>query len=138
MTNDYILVEGDLHRIKDFVAHIESSLTINVTKQPTIGLTMVRAADSVESQEFYLGEVLITECEISIDNIVGIGICTGDEPVRSYCMAVVDAVMKSDFEQKSMAEDFLKKEAELILSKEDELKAMINKTKVDFKLMDQS
>ncbi|MFV0248102.1 MAG: phosphonate C-P lyase system protein PhnG [Tenacibaculum sp.] len=138
MNTDYILIEGNLKRIKIIVENIESKYEVKITKKPTIGLTMVRANDSVEHQEFYLGEVLITETEVSINNKVGLGICIGDEPTRSYCQAVIDAVLQLDDENHNEVITFLNKEAELISSKEKEKNYEIQKTKVNFKLMEQS
>lgn len=138
MNTDYILIEGDLNRIKNFVESIESKYEVEITKKPSIGLTMVRANDSVEHQEFYLGEVLVTETEVSVNNKVGSGICIGDEPIRSYCQAVIDAVLQLNDENYNEVTSFLNQEAELISNKEKEENYEIQKTKVNFKLMEQS
>lgn len=138
MNTDYILIEGDLNRIKNFVENLESKYEVEITKKPSIGLTMVRANDSVEHQEFYLGEVLVTETEVSVNNKVGSGICIGDEPIRSYCQAVIDAVLQLNDENYNEVTSFLNQEAELISNKEKEENYEIQKTKVNFKLMEQS
>lgn len=138
MNTDYILIEGDLNRIKSFVESLENKYNVEITKNPTIGLTMVRANDSVEHQEFYLGEVLVTETEVSVNNTAGSGICIGDEPTRSYCQAVIDAVLQLEDENHNEVTSFLNKEAELISAKEKEENYEIQKTKVNFKLMEQS
>lgn len=138
MNTDYVLIEGDLDRIKDFVQNLESKYKIEITRNPSIGLTMVRANDSVEKQEFYLGEVLTTETEVSIHRKVGIGICIGDAPTRSYCLAVVDAILQLEDEHYNEVHSFLIKEAEHIKNKEKEEHYEIQKTKVNFKLMDQT
>ena len=138
MDIDYILIEGNLDKIKNFVETLESKYQIKITKQPNIGLTMVRANESVERQEFYLGEVLITETEVSINNKIGVGICIGDAPIRSYCQAVLDAVLQLKDENYDEINTFLQKEASLISDKEKEENYEIQKTKVNFKLMEQS
>lgn len=138
MNTDYILIEGNLDKIKNFVETLESKYQIKITKKPNIGLTMVRANDSVEHQEFYLGEVLITETEVSINNKSGSGICIGDDPVRSYCQAVLDAVLQLKDENYNEVIAFLQKEADFISDKEKEQNYEIQKTKVNFKLMEQS
>jgi len=138
MNTDYILIEGDLNRIKNFVESLEDKYDIQITKDPVIGLTMVRANDSVEFQEFYLGEVLITETEVSINNKMGSGICIGDSPIRSYCQAVFDAVLQLKDENYEEITSFLAKEENLIHDKEKEENYEIQKTKVNFKLMEQN
>lgn len=138
MNIDYISIEGDLNRIKSFVEYLEKKYEIKITKKPTIGLTMVKANDSVEYQEFYLGEVLITEAEVSVNDKVGVGICIGDEPIRCYCQAVIDAVVQLKDENYDKVDSFLKKETDFIINKEKEENYEILKTKVNFKLMEQS
>ena len=49
----------------------------------------------MEHQPFYLGEALTTECEVIVNDTIGYGICLGDEPVRSYCIAVIDALLQT-------------------------------------------
>src|SRR5580693_8743330 len=49
--------------------------------------------DSLEKQRFFLGEALTTECEVSVDGTPGYGLCLGEEPLRCYSIAVVDALL---------------------------------------------
>ena len=138
MNIDYILVEGDLTRIKNFVLTLEEKYTIAITKPPSVCLTMIRAHDSVESQEFYLGEALTTEIEVIIDNIAGSGICLGDEPERAYCIAVIDALIQLNDDHYPLIRSFLMEEEKKIKEKELEEQSKILKTKVDFKLMEEA
>ena len=55
-------------------------------------MTMIQAEDSVEFQPFYVGEALTTECEVIVNGQKGYGICLGDEPLRCYCIAFIDAI----------------------------------------------
>ena len=91
--NDYVLCECELAPLQDMVAALEQTHAITIVKEPSVCLTMVRAEDSLEQQPFYLGEALTTECEVTVDGRIGYGVCLGDEPVRGYCLAVVDALM---------------------------------------------
>lgn len=138
MKTDYILIEGDLHRIKDFVTQLEAKYTIEITKSPNICLTMIKAEDSLEHQPFYLGEALTTEAEVVINGVTGTGICLGDEPQRSYCLAVFDALIQLSDEHITEINDFLSAEYERILQEEKEEQHQILRTKVDFKLMEQA
>lgn len=138
MEADYILIEADLNSLKSFVENLEKSYEIQITKKPFLGLTMVKANDSVEKQPFYLGEALVTETEVSINNQAGIGICVGDESVRSYCVAVIDALLQLKDENLPIIQDFLDQQAIEITKREKKAHHRIQKTKVDFKLMDQS
>lgn len=135
---DYIILEGDLERIKGFVQQMESQYEIKITKSPNICLTMVKAKDSLEHQPFYLGEALTTETEVAINGVTGSGICIGDEPQRSYCLAVFDALIQFSDDHSPAINDFLSAEYQSILEKEKEEQHQILRTQVDFKLMEQA
>ena len=133
---DYIICECDLEPLETFVKELEPHCAIQVVRHPAVGTTMVRAEDSVEGQPFYLGEALITECELNIDGQPGFGLCLGDEPVRSYCMAFLDALMLLSDSRLSRVEDFLSAQAAVIEGRVRSEHELIQRTKVDFKLME--
>ena len=135
--NDYILCECTLDALETFVRELESHHTVQIIRQPAVCMTMVRAEDSVEAQPFYLGEVLVTDCEVQVDGQAGYGLCMGDEPVRCYCMAVIDALLLSDGPQVSQVHTFLEEQSVLIADRQRLEYNLIQRTKVDFKLMEQ-
>jgi alpha-D-ribose 1-methylphosphonate 5-triphosphate synthase subunit PhnG len=135
--NDYLLCECTLDALEAFVRELESHHTVQIIRQPAVCMTMVRAEDSVEAQPFYLGEVLVTDCEVQVDGQAGYGLCMGDEPVRCYCMAVIDALLLSDGPHSSRVRAFLEGQAVLIADRQRLEYNLIQRTKVDFKLMEQ-
>jgi alpha-D-ribose 1-methylphosphonate 5-triphosphate synthase subunit PhnG len=138
-TPDYVLVECQKEILVDFtIKHLESNFKIKVVKAPFIYLTMIRAEDSVELQEFYLGEALTTECEVEIEGVLGIGICLGDEPERAYCIAVFDSLLSSGKPLPKLVSDFLDQQLQVIKETERLAHNQVQLTKVDFKLMEQS
>ena len=134
---DYILCECELEPLKAFVASIEEYFEIKIARAPSICMTMIQAEDSVEFQPFYLGEALTTECELVVNGQRGYGICLGDEPVRSYCIAFVDAITQLEAMDLSNVHAFLNEQATLIENKAILEYNQIMRTKVDFKLMEQ-
>jgi len=134
---DYILCNCELEPLEAFITALEEGLTINLVKMPAICMTMVQAEDSVEFQPFYLGEALTTECEVLVNGKRGIGICLGDEPVRSYCLAFVDAYVQLTDIDMQPVNNFLTQQAALVDQAEKLENALIMRTKVDFKLMEQ-
>ena len=141
---DYILCECELEPLETFVREMETQGVVKVVRQPSVGTTMIRAEDSVEGQPFYLGEALITECEVTVDGQAGLGICLGDQPVRSYCMALMDAlILLSDARvagvdaRMARVEAFLAEQEASIARKLGMEQAHIQRTKVDFKLMEE-
>jgi alpha-D-ribose 1-methylphosphonate 5-triphosphate synthase subunit PhnG len=133
---DYILCECELEPLENFVASIEADFDVKITRMPGICMTMVKAEDSVEFQQFYLGEALTTECEVLVNGQRGLGVCLGDEPLRSYCIAFMDAVTQLPVDQANINQ-FLIDQAALIDMAEKIEYNHILRTKVDFKLMEQ-
>lgn len=136
--DDKVLIECDLTALKSFVTSIEPKYDIKVLRAPSICLTMVRAEDSVEHQEFYLGEALTSECEVAVNGTTGYGICLGDEPERVYCIAVLDAILQDKTLYCEEVKTFLMEQERLIQAKEQEEFDQIMRTKVDFKLMEEA
>lgn len=135
--NDYILCNCELEVLENFVATLEEGVKITLVKMPAICMTMVQAEDSVEFQPFYLGEALTTECEVLVNGQRGIGICLGDEPVRSYCIAFIDAYVQLTDVDVQPVNDFLEQQLSVVQQQEKLENALIMRTKVDFKLMEQ-
>ena len=134
---DYLLCECALAPLEALVESLEGSFMIRMAKLPSICMTMIQAEDSVEFQPFYLGEALTTECEVWVNDKPGYGICLGDEPVRSYCIAFIDAVLQSEGGHHAMIHSFLGEQRTLIGRERDIEQDHILRTRVDFKLMEQ-
>lgn len=135
--NDTVLTECDLGALQRLVERLEGRHDIKIIKQPGICLTMVRAEDSLEKQEFFLGEALTTECEVAVDGAPGHGLCLGEEPVRGYCIAVCDALLHREAAVPSELQAFLDEQRAILEVRETEEFNHILRSQVDFKLMEQ-
>lgn len=133
---DYILCECELEPLEAFVREMEPQHAVQVIRHPAVATIMIRAEDSVEGQPFYLGEALVTECELNVSGQAGFGLCLGDEPVRSYCIAFVDALLLSDPKLPTV-QTFLAAQEVLITGRLQTELGHIQRTKVDFKLMEE-
>lgn len=134
---DQIWCECPLKPFEDLVTELEKQYSIRILQMPLLCMTMIQAEDSVEFQPFYLGEALTTETEVQIEDKLGIGICLGDEPVRSYCIGVMDAISQITEKWPLIIESFLKEQDALLNQNTLEEHNHILRTKVDFKLMEQ-
>src|SRR5262245_6043116 len=135
--HDYVLCECDLEPLKAFGEGLEPHYHVTIIKEPSVCLTMLRAEDSLDKQEFYLGEALTTECQVSVDGRVGYGVCLGDEPVRGYCLAVIDALSGAGAPSNAKVQAFIARHRQLISARETEEFNLILRTQVDFKLMEE-
>ena len=138
MDIDEVLCDCSNDRLVEFITKHESNLSIEIVIAPKLGMTMVQAEDSIDFQPFYLGEVLITECQISVNGQLGYGYCMGDAPQRAYCIAIIDALLHSEVPTLlKEVEHFIAAEKELLLQQKLEEYNQVLKTKVDFKIMEQ-
>jgi alpha-D-ribose 1-methylphosphonate 5-triphosphate synthase subunit PhnG len=131
------LIEGDGTLLDRLCEQIEQSYTITVIKPPEKSLVMTKANDSVSQQPFYLGEVLVTECTISIDGIYGFGVLMGEEAERAYQLAVVDGAFQAKLPETEgwYAELLLKEQSITAAHRLEYSQAM--KTKVNFDTMEE-
>ena len=136
--SDYTLCECELNPLQQLVVELERSHNVTICRSPSVCLTMISAEDSLEQQKFYLGEALTTECEVEVDGLPGFGLCLGDEPVRAYCVAVVDALLQADRPVSPVVETFLREQGNLVASRDKAEFDLILQTQVDFKLMEEA
>jgi alpha-D-ribose 1-methylphosphonate 5-triphosphate synthase subunit PhnG len=135
---DYTLCECELERLKHLVLQLEQMHAVEIRKHPSICLAMVPAEDSLEAQKFYLGEALTTECEVAVDGRAGFGICLGEEPLRAYCLAVVDALLHGEGAVDPAIEAFLLEQGRVVAKRDQDEFDLILQTQVDFKLMEEA
>jgi len=134
---DYVLCECPHESLEALVEHLEPFYEVQIARHPSICMTMIRAEDSVELQSFFLGEALMTESTLLVNGQEGHGLCLGDEPVRSYCMAFVDALLQLADDRLPFIHRFLEEQDALIRQRLRLEYNLIQRTKVDFKLMEQ-
>jgi alpha-D-ribose 1-methylphosphonate 5-triphosphate synthase subunit PhnG len=134
---DYTLCECDLEPLKLLVSQLEQVYPVVVRRSPSVCLTMIPAEDSLEKQKFYLGEALTTECEVAVDGRPGFGLCLGDEPVRAYCIAVVDALQHGEGPVLPQIDGFLREQGQIVARRDQDEFDLVLQTQVDFKLMEE-
>jgi alpha-D-ribose 1-methylphosphonate 5-triphosphate synthase subunit PhnG len=63
-----------------------------VVKAPETGMVVLQVREPVEDSRFYLGEVLVTECEVEVGGVAGWSMREGDDRVAALAAALLDAV----------------------------------------------
>ena len=91
-----ILIDGSRNFARELVNEIERNYAIHVLAEPHHALTMVKLRETAQKSLFYLGEVLVTETKVQINQSFGIGIVVGDEEELSYQLAVIDAAYEAN------------------------------------------
>ncbi|PTQ56815.1 MAG: hypothetical protein BSOLF_2617 [Candidatus Carbobacillus altaicus] len=92
-----LLLQFDLSLLEKEAAHICHAHHCQTLKAPAPGLVMVTIQESVEGDYFYAGEVLVTECKVTVDGIIGLGLVKGYDTRRAKALAIIDAAFRADF-----------------------------------------
>jgi phosphonate C-P lyase system protein PhnG len=111
------------------------SLPIEIPGQPEVGLVMMKALDSCQ-EEFYLGEVLVTQAELKYKDYKGYSMIIGDNKEKALCLAALEAVMQGD--EKGLIDDLNKLLWKAWIKAENEIKqenSLSASTRVNFENM---
>lgn len=131
----YILAHTNIENLKKEVEKLESLYRVSTVKESEMGLTMVKVKDGVYNEKFYIGELLITECSVHLDGILGMGIVQGDDPERAYLMGVIDAAFNSEKVDKGELLKVIENWEKTIKDIYIEEKSMVEGSKVKFNTM---
>ena len=131
-----ILIDGSQSFAKDLAREIERNYAIQTLSEPQHALTMIKLRETAKNSLFYLGEVLVTETKVQINNQLGIGIVVGNEEELSYELAVIDAAYLGELEETENWTLLFEEEEKRIHKNKVKREKSILKTKVDFEMMD--
>jgi len=131
-----ILIDGSRSLARELVSEIERNYDIHVLTAPQQALTMIKLRETAQKSLFYLGEVLVTETKVQINNTFGIGIVVGDEEEFSYQLAVIDAAYEANVAETENWTLLFEEEEKRIHENRAIKEASILKTKVNFEMMD--
>lgn len=81
-----------LDDLSPWVARAKEKGPVQILKEPQARLIMMRAKDSATTEVFNLGEVLVSDCTVTVDGQLGYGLVLGNQPQRAEAVAILDAV----------------------------------------------
>lgn len=131
-----ILIQGD-SRLSQLMADlIIGKYEYKEIVAPRYGLTMIKMRETAKNSLFYIGEAVVTEAKVEIQNEIGIGVVTGMKQQLAKHLAVIDAAYRANLPETKQWDQLLLKEEQLILMKKLELQTALSQTKVQFETMD--
>ncbi|MFC0331791.1 phosphonate C-P lyase system protein PhnG [Paenibacillus sepulcri] len=133
-----ILIEGSAQLPEKLAKSVEERYAVAVVKTPENSLVLAKARDSVSQEPFYLTEVLVTECTVSIEGTFGYGILMGDRPELAYYLAIVDAAFNRQLPETEGWEALLLEEERALLDRRLREQELAMATKVQFETMEES
>ncbi len=132
MNHSAVCAEGDLPGIRAIAEKILSDRKIRIIKEPRPKMVMAKHIDPLEKNEFFLGEVLVTCCEVEIDDNIGYGCIIGTGEERSLYAAIIDAFTGSSMPGSDEISALLADEEKKLAAKRKKEFAGILRTKVNF------
>lgn len=112
---------------------LQQQYSVTIVKKPEKSLTMIRMREPVKKSLFYLGEAIITEAVVTLEDTVGTAVTMGDDFEKTLYMAVIDAAEnRGVFAHNDLLLEWEQAQQRRIAQEN----AMFQKTKVDFHSMD--
>jgi len=128
-----ILSKADRKDVIHLGEELQQQYSLTIVKKPEKSLVMIKMREPVKNSLFYLGETIITEAVVQLEDTVGTAVTMGDDFEKTLHMAIIDAA-----ENKSVFvhEDLLLEWEQAQRQKMEQENALFQKTKVDFHSMD--
>ena len=135
-----VIAEMGVEALRPWGSHIAQMGRVEDVNEASLGMVMMRAQESVQHQVFNAGEILISEATLTVDGVVGYGAVMGNALEKARIIAMLDAVHHNmELKWNDFREQFriwvAKQEKELLERRQADF-ALIERTKVDFQLMD--
>lgn len=128
-----IMNRADRKVIMEFASEVSIRNHVVVVKKPKKSLAMVKMREPVKESLFYVGEVIVTDAIVSIDNTTGRAVAMGDDFDKTLAMAIIDAACNCGCFSRMSDLYALEREQLKALEKEN---TMFMKTMVNFNSMD--
>lgn len=128
-----------LEDMLSWVVRVKEKGTMQILKEPQVRLIMMRVKDAAADEVFNLGEVLVSDCTVTVDSQLGYGIVLGNQTRRAEAAAILDAVFHADGKKWAELRDamrtWLKEQAHRLQKEQHREFDRIKRSKVDFETM---
>ena len=131
-----ILIHCSLDFLTTLKQKIESEHPIRVVEDPQLSLVMVKMRESAPNSLFYFTEMVVSECKVEVEGVLGIGILQENQLEKSFCLAVIDAAYNASLECCEMLTAMIREQGELQRKQRIHENQQILKTRVNFETMD--
>jgi alpha-D-ribose 1-methylphosphonate 5-triphosphate synthase subunit PhnG len=127
-----ILSRADANAVKALAEAILPQLGAVTVLVNRVGLVMLPYTDSAHGTRFHLGEVLVSESHVRVQDAgEGYGMCVGRDLEQSMAVALLDAALQGKIASKQI-EGFLAEQAEMLRRGDAELLCQVEATRIEF------
>jgi len=131
-----ILIESDPHLIQSMAQEVTQKYDVKIIEPPHNALVMIKLREGAEGKQFYLGELLVTECRVQIEEALGIGLIQDHKPQVAYRLAVIDAAYQARLPEITTWDALLEAAENDLAAKRLTEAAHLARTKVQFSTLD--
>lgn len=91
-----LLARGDRQRLCELAdtilsRHVGAGGAFSVTRDPVAGVLTTQVREPLAGQRFLLGDILVSQAEVSVGGVPGWGMCFGDDRASALALAICDA-----------------------------------------------
>ncbi len=130
-----ILAGATAQEVEAAAQEIKDTCEIQILKQPQKTLVMVKVRESVKKSLFYLGEILATECMVTVNGKKGASVMAGDDFDKCISAAVIDGFLNDETQDHSRVLEQIRKLGEKQKREREKLNRQLRKSKVNFNVM---
>ncbi len=130
-----ILAGASAKEVGEIAEKIKRNHEIQILKQPQKTLVMVKVRESVKKSLFYLGEVLATECMVTVNGTKGASVLAGDDFEKCICAAVIDGYLNDPSQDHQEILEEIKTLGLKQIKEREQLNRQLRKSKVNFNVM---
>jgi len=130
------LAAADRTAVLNLASEIERDHSIELLKEPTKTLVMIRARESVRGELFNLGELLAIECLVRVDGYPGVAVLAGSDAEKCKALALLDAAHSAGLAVMEKIMPCVAKLEELRIRKLQQEAKLHAKTQVRFRIME--
>ncbi|MGP4039192.1 phosphonate C-P lyase system protein PhnG [Gracilibacillus sp. D59] len=131
-----ILIQDGGALAKELAEIVMQNYEYREMEEPHYGLTMIKMRETAKKSLFYLGEALVTEAKVEVNQSIGIGIVIGMKEELAKHLAIIDAAYRINLPETLTWQKQLEAAAEKIYQRKMKEQAEILKTKVNFETME--
>lgn len=128
-----IMAKADAFDIAELADPIRGAHSITVIKDPAKTLAMIKLREPVKNSLFYIGEMIVCEAVVMVDECKGMAVTMGDDFEKVLNMAIIDAACNQGIFTAMERLFQLEEEQQIQIEKEN---AMHLNTMVQFNVMD--
>ena len=126
--------------VKELAAQFASQYVVTHTRLPQTGLGLLKIRDGAFHDNFYLGEIPISTCDVEVRISDGRSVTGGaqvmaDDAELARALAILDAILAAELPGWETITDYLQSGAELREKEAHRRHTVLNETRVDFSLL---